>query len=251
MYCENERRKVLILANNDMGLYKFRKELIETLLKEYRVIISLPEGPFVENLKQMGCEFIETKFERRGKNPFDELKLLLFYKKIFSDIRPDIVLTYTIKPTIYGGIACRISKIPYIINITGLGTAVENPGILQKMILLMYRTVLPHAQCVFFQNRSNMDFFVKRGMTKKTILIPGSGVNVTDFRFEEYPDLNDCEDKFLFIGRIMKDKGVEELFEAAARIKEKYPKVSFDIIGGSDEDYSEKMEELSKKEIIT
>ena len=102
---DNSKKVVLILANNDMGLYKFRKELIEALLKEYRVVISLPEGPFVENLKQMGCEFIETQFERRGKNPFKDIELLLFYKKIISKIRPSIVLTYTIKPTMYRVIA--------------------------------------------------------------------------------------------------------------------------------------------------
>ena len=200
---DNSKKVVLILANNDMGLYKFRKELIEALLKEYRVVISLPEGPFVENLKQMGCEFIETQFERRGKNPFKDIELLLFYKKIISKIRPSIVLTYTIKPTMYGGIACRLSKVPYIVNITGLGTAVENPGILQKVILLMYKTVLPHAKCIFFQNKANMEFFTTRNMVKKTILIPGSGVNVEDYLFEKYPDVKKLEDKFLFVGRIM------------------------------------------------
>ena len=247
---KNKRKVILILANNDMGLYKFRKELIDALLKEYKVIISLPEGPFVEKMTQMGCEFVETEFERRGKNPFKDLELLLYYKKLISKARPDIVLTYTIKPTLYGGIACRISKVPYIVNITGLGTAVQNPGILQKIILLMYRTVLPYAKCIFFQNKTNRDFFLERKMVKKAVLIPGSGVNVEEYSYVEYPSVEEQQDIFLFIGRIMRDKGVEELFDAASKIKKEYPKVSFDIVGFSDEDYSEKMEELVNKGVI-
>lgn len=247
---ESNCRTILILANNDMGLYKFRKELIETLLKEYRVVISLPEGPFVENLKQMGCEFVETQFERRGTNPVQDLDLFLYYKKLLKSIRPDLVLTYTIKPTMYGGFACKVLKIPYIVNITGLGTALENPGILQKVLIFMYRLVLPYASCVFFQNQTNRMFFEKRNMVRKTVLIPGSGVNTQDYPFVDYPKTASGEDRFLFVGRLMRDKGVGELFEAAERIKKKYPKVSFDIVGFSDEDYSSSLETLQEKGII-
>lgn len=243
-------KKILILANNDMGLYKFRRELIETLLKEYRLIISLPNGPFIEKLESLGCEYVETKFERRGKNPFKDFRLILFYKKLLRKIRPDVVLTYTIKPTLYGGFACRTSKIPYIANITGLGTAVENPGPLQRIILHMYKKVLPYARCVFFQNESNMEYFKKRKLITNAILIPGSGVNTKDYVFQKYPIRNAGEDRFLFVGRIMKDKGVEELFEAAEKLKSKYPKITFDIVGFSDEDYSEKIETLTQREII-
>ncbi len=247
---ENKRRTVLLLANNDMGLYKFRKELIETLLEEYKVVISLPEGPFVENLIQMGCEFVETQFERRGTNPVQDLELFRYYKKLLKKVQPDLVLTYTIKPTMYGGFACRVLKIPYIVNITGLGTALENPGILQKMLIFMYRLVLPYASCVFFQNQTNRMFFEKRNMVRKTVLIPGSGVNTQDYPFVDYPKTASGEEHFLFVGRLMRDKGVGELFEAAERIKKKYPKVSFDIVGFSDEDYSSSLETLQEKDII-
>lgn len=127
--------KILILANNDVGLYKFRKELILELVKKNEVYISLPNGEFISKLIELGCKFIDTAINRRGTNPITDLKLILNYRRIIKDIKPDLVLTYTIKPNVYGGLACRMSGIPSIANITGLGTAVENGGILQKITL--------------------------------------------------------------------------------------------------------------------
>src|SRR5438105_3980146 len=100
--------KILILSNNDVGLYKFRKELIEELVQENEVYISLPNGDFIPELKELGCKFIETPISRRGTNPITDFKLLINYKKIIKNIKPHVVLTYTIKPNVYGGLACRI-----------------------------------------------------------------------------------------------------------------------------------------------
>ena len=163
--------KVLILANNDVGLYKFRKELISELLhpgsfledrtaEPCEVFISLPDGEFVSELVDMGCHFIDTPLERHGTNPIAEMKLKSKYKQILREVRPDIVFSYTIKPNIYGGMACKALKIPCIMNITGLGTAVENGGLMQKIMLLLYRFALPGAKKVFFQNSENEQFFI-------------------------------------------------------------------------------------------
>ena len=95
--------KILILANNDIGLYKFRKELIKELLKDNEVFISLPNGGFVKELVNMGCEFVDTNISRRGTNPITDLKLMFEYKKILNIVKPDVVLSYTIKPNVYGG----------------------------------------------------------------------------------------------------------------------------------------------------
>lgn len=141
--------KILILANNDVGLYKFRKELIEELVKDNEVHVSLPNGDFIPKLKELGCKFIETPISRRGTNPITDLKLLINYRRIIKDIKPDLVLTYTIKPNVYGGLACRMSNVPCIANITGLGTAVENGGVLQKVTLFLYKVSLKK-QNVFF-----------------------------------------------------------------------------------------------------
>ena len=244
--------KILFLANSGRGLYKFRKELIEKLLfKNNDVYISLPNDEFVPKLIAIGCKFIDTPLERRGTNFLTDVKLLRKYIDIIKTIEPDIVLTYTIKPNVYGGIACRIMNTKYITNITGLGTAVENKSIIQNITLYLYKVGLKKASCVFFQNSKNQNFFVKKKVSLKNMrLIPGSGVNLEEFKFEMYPS-NTNELIFLFIGRIMKAKGIEELFEASNIIKSLYPEVKFHILGSSDENYLPKLKELEKDGVIS
>ena len=145
--------RVMILANNDVGLYKFRKELLERLLQEHEVFICLPDGGFVKEMVKMGCKFIACDLlDRHGTNPIKDLKLMSWYKKILRQHKPGIVFTYTIKPNVYGGMACASLNIPYVANVTGLGTAVENGGIMQKITLSLYKSGLKKAQKVFFQN---------------------------------------------------------------------------------------------------
>lgn len=125
--------KILILANHDLGLYKFRKELIQDLINRgHNIYISLPNGKMVDTMINMGCEFVDTDVDRRGLNPIKDLKLLISYLKLLKKVKPDMVVTYTIKPNIYGGIVSTINKIPYAVNITGLGTAFQNHGFLKK-----------------------------------------------------------------------------------------------------------------------
>ncbi|MDM5201143.1 glycosyltransferase family 4 protein [Fictibacillus enclensis] len=242
-------RKILILANNDIGLYNFRKELIQELAKQYEVYISLPFGSLVHELEKLGCYFINTPISRRGKNPLTDLKLFLHYRKIIRSIRPDLVLSYTIKPNIYGGLACRVTKVPLIANITGLGTAVERKGILQKLTLSLYKTSLKKVNCVFFQNKENQSFFLKKKIIKnQNRLIPGSGVNLRHYSLLEYP--NDNIIHFLFIARIMKEKGIDQYLEAAKYIKERHPNTVFHILGFCEQDYLVELKELEKKGFI-
>ena len=137
--------RVLILANFDVGLYQFRKELIQALLKTNEVYISLPYGELVEPLQQMGCHFLNTPLQRRGMNPLRDGKLFFSYRRIFREIKPDLVITYTIKPNIYGGFAARLAGIPCAANITGLGTAFQGTGILRKIVTRMYKISLKKA----------------------------------------------------------------------------------------------------------
>lgn len=154
---------LLILSNSDSGLYDFRKEVLKALLeKGFRVAVSVPDTGYVDKIKALGCEYIPTSFERRGMNPVKDMKLMLFYRRLMKEYRPLAVLTYTIKPNIYGGLAARLTGTPYLVNVTGLGTTLENGGLLQKMIILMYRTALKKAGCVFFQNKGNRDFMVQK-----------------------------------------------------------------------------------------
>jgi glycosyltransferase involved in cell wall biosynthesis len=242
-------QKILILANNDVGLYKFRKEIIQELVNNYKVFLSLPDGEYIPRLKEIGCEFIDTPISRRGTNPLIDLKLILNYKEIIKNIKPDIVLTYTIKPNVYGSLACILSKVPYITNITGLGTAVENTGLLQKITLLLYRTSLQKSRCIFFQNKENEEFFNKKKITRgNNRLIPGSGVNLESYSFLEYPP-ND-KTQFLFIARVMKEKGIDQYLDTAEYIKGKYPNTEFHVLGFCEEAYQQKLKEMQNRGVI-
>ncbi len=240
--------RVLILANIDMGLYKFRKELLEEFVKEYDVYFCVPDGEFVERIKEIGCRFIPCNvLKRRSTNPLEDLKLIRFYKKTLLKIKPDVVLTYTIKPNVYGGFVSAKKKIPYISNITGLGTTIENGGLLAKVSITLYRIGLKKAQCVFFQNKDNQKIFVGKGIVKgKTRLIPGSGVNLNVYSMESYPSDKDGI-RFLFVGRIMKDKGIEELLSAIRDVHKVREDVVLDIVGFCDEDYSKALDEAEKE----
>ncbi|NLX01631.1 MAG: glycosyltransferase family 4 protein [Syntrophomonadaceae bacterium] len=224
-------KKILILANNDVGLYNFRKELLEVLMGQgYEVYISLPVGEKVEQLRQMGCIFIETPVDRRGTNPLTDFKLVLKYLKIMKNVKPDVVLTYTIKPNIYGSIACRLLKIPYINNITGLGSGFIDKRLLSKLLVMMYKAAIKKSNLVFFQNSSDMDFMLNLGIISgKHKLLPGSGVNLDQFEYTPFPPGDKVV--FNFIGRVMKEKGIDEYLMAAKTIKQRYPHTQFNIIG--------------------
>lgn len=244
--------KILVLANNDVGLYNFRKELLERLLEEkHSVSIALPGGEKVIKMMQMGCVFYQVEIDRRGMNPFKDIMLVREYFRLIRRVRPDVVLTYTIKPNIYGGLLCRILHKKYIANITGWGTAVENGGNAARAILCLYKAAIKKAFCVFFQNKANMKKITESGTICRHIrLIPGSGVNLKVHVFEPYPGEQE-KLTFLFLGRVMKNKGIEEFFDAAIEVKKLYPKADFQIAGDCEGDYSLRLKELERKGILT
>ena len=259
--------KVLILANKSTGLYNFRGELLEALIaKGHEVFISVPKGDFIEEMQHMGCRFIETEISRHGTNPLTDLALTKKYCSIIKSVKPDIVFTYTIKPNVYGGIACQLCKVPYVANVTGLGTAVENGGILQKITLALYRTGLRKAKRVFFQNQANQDFMLRHKVVRGAYsLLPGSGVNLERFVPLPYPDETDGI-HFVFISRIMREKGIEQYLDAAKHFKAAEPtkapdsrhselsegssavttKLHFHICGFCEAEYKGKLDEYIK-----
>lgn len=242
--------KVLILTNNDVGLFKFRKELLEALLKKYEVYLSLPYGPYVEQMVQMGCQYIETDFDRGGKNIFADLSLLSHYKKIIKELHPSVVLTYTVKPNVYGGMAAASMGIPQIANVTGLGTVVEERGPLRYLVLGLYRLGLRKAHMIFFQNERNQNFMLDHHIVgKRNALLPGSGVNLEEHHFEPYPQESE-NIVFLTICRILRVKGIDELLTAAEKVRKEHPNVRFQIIGPYEDDYREKIEAAVEKEVV-
>ena len=244
-------RKILILANNDVGLYKFRKELIEELLRENEVYISLPYGEMVQPLIDMGCHFTDTPVDRRGINPVTDLKLLRSYSRLFRKVDPDLILTYTIKPNIYGGFIAGMKNITYAVNITGLGTAFQSNGLLRKFIVFLYKAALRKVKTVFFENEENRNIFVEEKIIHKerTCVLNGAGVDLEEYPFTEYPS-QDRPIRFLFIGRIMKEKGIDELLYAAERIRMECAEIQIDIVGPMEDDYREIIDKSAEKGII-
>lgn len=231
--------KVLIIANCASGLYDFREDLIRKLITlNQKVYTLIPADEYVEKLTSLGCKIIDTPVDRRGMNPVKDLKLLLNYNKIINEIKPDLVITYTIKPNVYGGLICRIKRIPYAINITGLGTTFQNDGMLKKIVTAMYKVSSKKAKVVFFENIENLKIFVNLGIVKKenTQLLNGAGVNLDKFAFKEYPE-NSKTIKFLFMGRVMAEKGVNELFDAMEKLYKNGYDFQLDVLGNYEEDY--------------
>ena len=234
------RLKILVLSNSAGGLYHFRSELLEALLGEgYDVFFCVPDiqdAMFVQLLETVGCTYIHTPMSRRGVNPIDDIMLVRQYQRVVKDVRPDVILSYTIKPNLYGSFVAARARIPIIMNITGLGSALQT-GKLKSLVTRMYRYAGKHAAVVFFQNKANMDWFLTNRLVapEKTRLIPGSGVNLEKFR--PLPKINDDGVvRFLFIGRIMRDKGIEEYLAAAARIRRRHPYTEFQIVGSYEEE---------------
>lgn len=245
-------KRILILANNDIGLYKFRKELIHELLKENEVYVSLPYGELVDPLKQMGCKFIDTFVDRRGINPIKDFKLMRDYLSIVKHVKPDMIITYTIKPNIYGGLIARLLHIQYAINITGLGTAFQKDNFIKKLVSFMYKFSCKKAKVIFFENEGNKEIFMKNKLIKEdqACVLNGAGVNLDEYPFTDYPQDNQ-EIRFLFIGRVMKEKGIDELLYVAKRTKEQYSHhVKFDIVGPMEDNYNEIIDQFVDESII-
>lgn len=244
--------KILIMINSDIGLYKFRKELIEELVrKKNNVYIAAPKGEYFDNIIGIGCSYLVTPLERRGMNPIKDIKLFLRYCRLIKRLKPDCVLTYTIKPNVYGGTACRFYKVPYAVNVTGLGSAFQNSGMIKSLVAQMYKTAGKRADTIFFENQGNCETFLQQRLVREeqVCVLNGAGVNLDYYKYLPY-----CENgviHFLFVGRIMREKGVEELFEAAKQIKVIYgDRVSFDIVGFFEESYKGIIEEMNQREII-
>jgi glycosyltransferase involved in cell wall biosynthesis len=244
---------VLILTNFGMGLVKFRKELLETLLSQgHTLSVSFPDDSYSNEIRQMGIAFFETKVDRRGMNPLRDLSLVFSYFRLVTKIKPDMVLTYTIKPNIYGGTVCRFLRVPYLATITGLGTTFEKERLLKKVLTFLYRIGLKRARNVFFQNEENLTFFIANHVLSrhtKYEMVKGSGVNLNTYAFVPYPADADAM-RFLYIGRIMKSKGIDEYIACAKTLKRKHANLVFEIIGFCEEDYQGILEVLHQQSVV-
>lgn len=162
-------------------LWQFRRELITELLARGEVVVSTPFVGREKELSGIGCRLIKTEVDRRGANPAKDYALFRKYRRIIGAEKPDAVITYSIKPNIYGGIAAAQAGIPYFVNVQGLGSAFSN-RLLAPLVTGMYRHALKKADTVFFENSGNLERFVEKRVVSadRTVLLPGAGVD-TDF----------------------------------------------------------------------
>lgn len=224
---------ILILSNDVDYLYTLRLETIEELLRiGHRVALCAPSNDRVAFFEGLGCTFHPVEFTPRGKNPFANLKVLIGYYSLVKRLKPDLVLTYTIKSNIYGGLVCRRLNVPQIANMTGLGKALMDENLVQKVVLFLLRIAFKKARTVFLQNTRDYQYFLDHRIAtvEQSVLIPGSGVNLERHPLEPYPE-DDGSVRLIYIARIIKDKGIEEMMAAAKEIHKKYPFFRCDIVG--------------------
>ena len=229
------RFHVLITVNASWNVWNFRRPVLSALLDQgYRVTVLAPEDQFRSEIEAFGCKFIALAMDQKGLNPVHDLALLSRFKSTFARERPDAILSYTIKNNVYGALAARALKIPFIPNITGLGTAFLSGGPLQRVAELLYRVAFSSLPVIFFQNEDDQDLFLKRGLVKphQARLLPGSGIDLDHFGPAAYPE-PDSPTTFLLIGRMLRDKGILEYVEAARMVKARYPETRFQLLGAA------------------
>lgn len=237
-----EKKKILILCNYAFGIYKHRAEVFERLLNEgYELYLCAPRDDTFNGFKEMGCKIINIDVDRKGTNFINDLKLLYDYIKIIKEIQPNLVLTYSIKPNIYGGISCRILRTKVIHTVTGLGSVFIREMRVEPLVRMLNKLSFKNA-IVYFLNKDNEDLYRKKKIINEknsTFVVPGSGVNIKNFKYHNLPEGEDIA--FTFIGRIFKDKGIEEFIKACEFLKSKYSNVVFNVIGMIDEPQYEEL----------
>lgn len=227
---------VMLTVNAVWNVWNFRRPLVTALLEAgHRVTILAPEGERVEDLRAMGCRFVPLEMNVKGLNPLHDYKLMQRFKRIFRTEAPDVVLSYTIKNNLFGAMAARACGIPFIPNVTGLGTAFLSGGTLQRIAEFLYRRAFRGLKTVFFQNSDDRDLFIARQLVtaEQAQILPGSGIDLEDFPAAPYP-AGENETRFLLIARLLRDKGIHEYIDAARRLKEKGIPARFQLLGAPD-----------------
>lgn len=250
---------IALLTNNDDDIYCFRKELIDGIINSgYEVLISCPYGEKFELMEDYQYIYDNPVIDRRGTNIVADYKLYKHYKKMLQKHRPDVVLTYTAKPGVFGSIASRACNIPYINNVTGFGSVLKKNIIMRTFIMKLFKLAYSKADCVMFQNSANMKLAQESKMVNgECRLLPGSGVSLERYPVQPYPNGGNGIDgevvRFNYFGRIMHDKGVDDYIECAKRIKSKYPNTEFNMCGfiePAEAHYEDELKKLREKGIV-
>ncbi len=243
----NERTKslskIVIVGALAESLVNFRGDFIKSLISAGHEVIAMADitdDVTREQIVALGASYRSYPIQRNNMNPSSDLMTFFALRSAFSEIKPDVILAYTIKPVIWSGLALRTLGLSarYYALITGLGLALQPGNIKQNFLTSfvtgLYRIALARAEKVIFQNKDNRKTFVDRNIVevRKSVVVSGSGVNLIRFSVSPFP--SDSPIIFLSIARLLSAKGLREYFKAAQLIKSKYPKALFYLIGPED-----------------
>lgn len=247
------KRSTIVLIGPILdNLTLFRKELIERLEDRGEKLVLLTSYVELPSwLLNSDVKVIKIPIDRRGKNFINDLKLTWTYWKTLNQVSPDVVLTYTTKCSIYGGVACAVKKIPYIVNNSGLYNKEDFGPIMWFVLKLMYKVGYRHTACMMYQNhfeRDQLNAILKNKVHYRDI--PGSGVSLDKFKYSSYPSTSE-KIVFNYVARIVNIKGINEYLECARIIKERYPNTSFRIFGSyDDESYKDMVDKAVKSGFV-
>lgn len=232
----SNRMKILISVNSAWNVWNFRRPLVETLIADgHQVTVLAPKDDSVDKLVSIGCRVRHLEMSVKGLNPVQDLALMVRLNRIFRKAEPDVILSFTIKNNVFGAFAAKIAGIPFIPNVTGLGTAFLSGGLLEQVATRLYKSAFRRLPIIFFQNGDDQDLFVDRGLVsqEQARLLPGSGIDLARFSLSDWAATEEPP-LFLMIARLLRDKGVLEYVAAARIVKSSYPEVRFGLLGAAD-----------------
>lgn len=227
------KRKILILTNNARMMLVFRREMLAALRPTYDIVLACPKDPSAEkDFTDLGIRTLNVPVDRRGMNPVKDALLFVRYLRLLREERPDAVITFTIKPNIYGALAASLLHIPCIATVEGLGSAWS--GRAAPFVRRLYAAGLKKARLVFVLNGEIFSELKDVGIDPSVMkTLPGMGVNLTYFTPTPYP--SDNPPSLLTIGRVMREKGFPELIRAAHVLKKELPNLVWHVVGAPEE----------------
>lgn len=227
-------KKIFMISNNSWNLFNFRSELIQNISKQNKVYLFCNKDKYSKALLfNTNIKIIDANFKKNYFNIFRDLYLLL--KILFLAVihRPKYILSYTLKPNLYSLIITFFIKVKVIINVTGLGSIYLRKNVINNLIIKINKYLFKKAYFIFFQNDNDRIYICNHDKYLLNIsgIIPGSGINLEKFN---YSTLLKEHKNYIFIGRIIKDKGIIELLNSIKKIKKKI-EINFQIIGNIDQ----------------